>query len=1344
MSTVGQAAGYLVGGVVGAMVPAVGWVIGAQIGGMIGGYLDPPKGPKGKPPSSSDLAVQTATYGAFMGEGYGTYATTGNVFWVKGDQLDAVERELEGGKGGGSSAGTTYDIFGTFAVGFHHGEILGFKRLWFGSKLVYDAGSSDVGALVESNGGSIDFYTGSPSQLPDPDIQADMGAANTPAYRGLAYIKVRGWPMADYGNSLAGLQIKAEIVVSGGWAADDTVVATAIQPSSGDARTYTTARRQGDRITLTALTYTAWNYDLAAVHCQQHIYGASIFVPTAEPTIPTHHDGALESKFPLFTLQSTADIALFSKYLNGPSRIYGYDTLGNLVVDSESIPAATIPAIPQYSVIDGGDIYLADVSKKIYRIPYGVSASPAVSSTASAYNIKFFGVSPNYLYGVEYSTFSPTSCTIHKFDRALNFVSSVTQPVSGSYALIDVIADDEFYTMASNGYICHWLAGVATDTGLRYTGGHNIENRLLVISDRIAYVVSRMTAPPTLHACTLRMTSTDALLADIIEDRCLQSGLLESADIDVSEITQTVRGYRLTSVAAIRAGLEPLRAAWPFDVLPHGYQIKFSPRGKTPVATIDISELVAASGEKRLSLSREMDSQLPRRVQATFMDLAREYDQNTGPGAERLNTDAVNIQQIELPIVLTATEAAGMEQVLLYLYWLERHDVSFVLPPTYRHLEPADVVTLNGEAATYQLRLTEINDLPDGRIECKAKYNSVALYTPVAVAQEGLAAVQTLTVAGPSSLILLDVPCLADSMNTPGLLAGMGGYVAGWPGGSLYRSTDNGQSWSAIQGFATAMTAGLVINAPGAGRTDIIDATNRLSLRLHSGDLSSVTLTALLNGANWFAWGADGRWEIIAIQNVTHESDGSITGYDLLRGRFGTEQYMTTHAAMDEIILLDLAALRFVDLNSTQINSTALWRGVTAGKSLDSAEAEAQTYRAVNFKPLAPVYLKGSRHPTTNGWDFDWLRRTRIGGEWRDGMDAMLGEAAEAWDVEIWDATYTTLKRTLSGLATAAGSYSGVEQLTDFGSIQSALYLKIYQLSATVGRGYPLTASISTTMPVYNNPPTAVEYLVVAGGGSGGFSSTGNSYAGAGGGGGGVLQGSGHAVTAGVSYTVTVGAGGTGTNSSTQNGSNSVFNTLTATGGGAGGRGALTAGNGNNGGCGGGSSDGGTAGTGTGGQGYAGGTGATTWGTAGGGGGAGAVGANDAAGVTGNGGAGVSSAISGTSLNYGGGGGAGRYYNTDTGGGGTHGGGSGGTGNTGGGSRSAGTAGAANTGGGGGGAGAGNTGTAQAGGSGGSGIVIIRYPDTYGAAALTTGSPSIVVAGGYRTYTWTTSGTITF
>jgi hypothetical protein len=49
-----------------------------------------------------------------------------------------------------------------------------------------------------------------------------------------------------------------------------------------------------------------------------------------------------------------------------------------------------------------------------------------------------------------------------------------------------------------------------------------------------------------------------------------------------------------------------------------------------------------------------------------------------------------------------------------------------------------------------------------------------------------------------------------------------------------------------------------------------------------------------------------------------------------------------------------------------------------------------------------------------------------------------------------------------------------------------------------------------------------------------------------------------------------------------------------------------------------------------------------------------------------------------------------------------------------------------------------------AGGNGGSGIVIIRYPDSLPAAASTTGLPTITITGGFRIYSWTDSGSITF
>ena len=263
-------------------------------------------------------------------------------------------------------------------------------------------------------------------------------------------------------------------------------------------------------------------------------------------------------------------------------------------------------------------------------------------------------------------------------------------------------------------------------------------------------------------------------------------------------------------------------------------------------------------------------------------------------------------------------------------------------------------------------------------------------------------------------------------------------------------------------------------------------------------------------------------------------------------------------------------------------------------------------------------------------------------------------------------------------------------------------------------------------------PAPAVDYLVVAGGGGGGGGNQGG-----GGGAGGLLQGS-LPVTAGSSITVTVGGGGTGGAGSAagSQGQNSVFSSISATGGGYGSAAGSTVGG--NGGSGGGAIGASTpyvGGQSTFGQGNAGGDGSqgpnfsgSNGVTPGGGGGAGTVGypgIGTSATVGASGGAGIASSISGTITTYAGGGGAGGDYR-NAGSAGT--GGVGGVGGGGGGSISAaGTAGTVNTGGGGG--GGGYNGTFFAGGTGGSGIVILSYPDIYAGAAATTGSPTASTSG---------------
>lgn len=1039
MSSTGQAVGMVVGGVVGSLVPGVGTMLGASIGGAIGGYIDPPKGPKGRPPSASDLAVQTATYGAPLSDGYGTYGTLGNIFWVEGNTLRAEEHKAEGGKGGGQTGPSTYDIYGTFAVGFGEGEIDGYGRIWFGSKLVCDFRSSNVGTIIATteNGGSITLYTGSASQLPDPRIQADMGAANTPAYRGLHYILVSDWPMADYGNSLMGLQVKAEIVRTATfdqyarrvYIPDDLIPKTNSFPGgySDEYGFYNPRIESGIFKCDKSNTATGYEYaytfaidfegnflaqSTGAVETGQFGYIGQVVAGAVVYT--GGFTGAFTVGGAAFKLKtSDQNNTCHGMAVGGDGRIYAFERLAGAWL---------------FNIYDGADLSLiSSQNNSVHQHGDNHVSNPSIPGTDAT-----FCVEPDGLH--------------FWIARQGGTVADINV---GTISAAGLPAIDHTFTETFLGvgglYSC-----IAAENGLCYgvnnSGGFYVFDRNLIINT------------PTVP------------LADIISARCLKTGLLTAPDIDVSEITQEVRGYKVPAIAAVRSSLEPLQAAWPFDVIPHGYQLKFVPRGGASVATIDSGELGCVAGNSehavQITASREMDTQLPREVQVTYLDVGREYDPNTGPGAKRWNTDAVNVESLELAIVMSATEAAQAEEVLLYMRWLERHDVSFVLPPTRANLEPADVITITSPTATYELRLTAINYLPDGRLECAAKFNNAAVYTSTAVAQEGLSTGQVLTFPGASISALMDIPCIdSDIMDRPGILAALCGYSASWPGGTLFRSDDSGQSWNGVQGFMPpGVVMGLATDTIGAGSTHVIDKSSRLNVRFFNDGPSSVSESVMLSGGNHFAYGAHGRWEIIAAQTCTDETDGTVTlGGGMLRGRFGTEQYMTAHAVGDSVVLLDPAAVRFVGLNTTAINLEKPWRAVTNGRALDTVADNSLAYSGVNLKPLSPCYINGSKS-TSGDWTINWTRRSRTGVEPFSGVNAPLGEASEAYEVEIYaDSNYSTVLRTISGLSSASAGYTNAQQVSDFGVVQKYLYIKVYQLSATIGRGYPAAVVVGPT-----------------------------------------------------------------------------------------------------------------------------------------------------------------------------------------------------------------------------------------------------------------------------------------
>ena len=1054
--------GMQVGGVIGAIAGyffGPGALVGAQLGILLGGIIDPPEGQNTQGPRLEDMTVQTSTYGAPIPRVYGTVALSGNVFWLENNALKEVATtnptETQGGKGGGSGpTTTTYAYYATFAVGLCQGPIAGIRRIWVRNQLIYDAGSSDLGTIVASNAAATNFtlHLGDDAQLPDDRMQATLGVANTPAYRGLAYLVFHDFALADYSNSLMGAQVKVEIVKNGSQSPDLRTLFN----NTNSGVTFGSNGNPGGRppaILSSELITRVIKLSGTVVYCFDSTgnYLYSDVMTIQEQNFPGDFgDGG-------------------SSYLSYPVGIIG-----------------GLPVRLGYPNVAIGVQYILYAGVKNAGLPFGDELSTPLPAG------EFIGgvtVCVDGLHFVIYT--SPTSATvgddcINKWYLLSYDGSTTTLERSGTIAEARSIYSFGFgnstnyhsgcssldfdlktIVLAYENNIYHYSIGA--DNVFRLMSSVNISETIfsypsVLVQNGIVTVVAG--ASFAMLSIGGPITKTQPALSTIVQAECLSSNLLSAGDLDVTALTKSVRGYRVTNIGTIRSALDILRGAFPFDVVQSGYQIVFKPRGGSSVATIPAADLDArnAGDSPGVSVenSREMDSVLPARVVLKYLDADLEYG-DSSQYAERLNTLAINVTSIDLPMVLTATEAAGIAETLLYLYWLERNDLKFTLPATWQALEPGDVITLAATESTYSLRLTSITYTQDSRLECQAKYAASAIYTPSAQGESSRSQPTTISPPGSSALALLDIPLLIDATDTPGFPVAMCGYLASWPGGALYRTDDAGQTWTVVQGFtAPGAVIGFATTILPDGRTDLIDPTGLLNVALLQGSLSSVTESALFSGANHFAYGADGRWEIIGAKTCTQQSDGSYNLSDLLRGRQGTEWACSQHAAGDRVILLDAAALSFVRAALNSIGLARTYRAVTNGKTLDTADDVPFTYRAVNLECLSPVYANGNRNPSTNDWTLAWIRRTRVGGAWRDYVDASLGEASEAWEIDIFSSnTYATLKRTLTGLTSATATYTSAQQVTDFGSNQATLYLKIYQISANAGRGYPLTTSLT-------------------------------------------------------------------------------------------------------------------------------------------------------------------------------------------------------------------------------------------------------------------------------------------
>ncbi len=538
----------------------------------------------------------------------------------------------------------------------------------------------------------------------------------------------------------------------------------------------------------------------------------------------------------------------------------------------------------------------------------------------------------------------------------------------------------------------------------------------------------------------LGSASLSDLVAQIMKDN-------DFADFDASGLTGTVPGYVLDDTMSVRDTLQPLSLAYFFDSIESGGKIVFRHRGRaSPEMTLMADALVEESaGDPLYEVTRAQETDLPASAKVRYISSADVYQQAVAE-ARRLTGASGRVAEADLAIVLDDSLAGSLVESWLYETWAARERASFSLPPSTLALEPGDVVSVDIAGRNRLLRMTDVTER--GVREIAALSIDPDVYDQIDVPSRTATEPAPVQIGAPA-VMLMDLPSWTMSADA------QSGYVAAmqkpWPGSvALYVSPQT--TAYQLRALASApATLGATLDPLFSGPEGLIDNRARVRVRLPYGTLASADLLATLAGANLAAVRNEaGDWEIIQFLDATLVDAETYELSRLLRGQFGTEGAMSdVLAAGAPFVLLDGAVSR-VPLQDSDFKLALNWRYGPGNR--DTGDPSYATspfaYQGLGRRPLSPVHIKAVR--AASDLNISWIRRTRTGGDNWELPEVPLGEDSETYEIDILDGD--AVKRTIS-VAVPNAVYTSAEQIADFGSLQPAVSVRVYQTNMLFGRG---------------------------------------------------------------------------------------------------------------------------------------------------------------------------------------------------------------------------------------------------------------------------------------------------
>ena len=475
-----------------------------------------------------------------------------------------------------------------------------------------------------------------------------------------------------------------------------------------------------------------------------------------------------------------------------------------------------------------------------------------------------------------------------------------------------------------------------------------------------------------------------ASVQDAIQYICTQAGLLP-AEVDASAVTATVPGIVINHGPADTV-LQSLLAAWSIAVVPSGSVLRFVPPSSAPAATITADDLVVG-GDDVWPVKRAREDDLPGVLSVRYLDIDRDF-QVSVQQARRHTANTSRQVSLDLPLVLTAAEAARLADSALYRIWAGMVSYPSVnLPPRFAFLEPGDVIRANIDGLTHDVRLRTLTIGANGWIQATGDSYDGLVIVGAYEGDAGAFDPQTLPYYGSTQLAVLDVPATNDTESMQlGVRIAAAGTGSAWRSGVIEESLDGGASYRRVGELAAPSVMGVILGpatpAPSANIASAqYDNTTAITVQLTAGSLSSATDAAVLAGANLAAVGA----ELIQFRSAALVGSNTYQLTGLLRGRRGTERHMGSHVPGERFVLL--ATAPFVARGAADIGRELVYRVTPSGGG--TATTAYITFAGESARLFSPVWARASRSGPGDV-TVTWLRRSKIGTELPNAGDIPL------------------------------------------------------------------------------------------------------------------------------------------------------------------------------------------------------------------------------------------------------------------------------------------------------------------------------------------------------------------